>query len=205
MEIKRFKITDIAPAPYNPRVVLKRTDREYKDILNSLEKYGLVVPPIVNIHNNHCVSGHQRLSVLADLGHTEVDCVVVDIDDEAKEKALCIALNKIKGQWDETKLTSLLTSLDAEGAGLDDIGFTEYELGYYISSEEEEEDEEDDDPGEDESEEDNGKSAVVCKIANYNITMEREEYEAMIREIKRECGFDDKSICLELERRLCNG
>lgn len=51
------------------------------------------------------VGGHQRLKVMKDLGFTEVDCVVVDLD-ESKEKALNIALNKISGEWDTDLLTS---------------------------------------------------------------------------------------------------
>ena len=41
------------------------------------------------------IGGHQRLTVLKDLGYTEAQCVVLHIEDEAKVKALNIALNKI--------------------------------------------------------------------------------------------------------------
>lgn len=56
------------------------------------------------------------------LGHTEADCVVLDID-EAKEKALNIALNKISGSWDEDLLTALLKDLDGMGYDLTLTGF----------------------------------------------------------------------------------
>lgn len=48
------------------------------------------------------------------LGYTEVDCVIVDLD-EKKEKALNIALNKISGEWDNELLTDLLKELDQDG------------------------------------------------------------------------------------------
>ena len=48
------------------------------------------------------------------LGYTEVDCVIVDLD-EQKEKALNVALNKISGEWDTELLTDLLKELDKNG------------------------------------------------------------------------------------------
>lgn len=42
------------------------------------------------------IGGHQRATVLSDLGYTEVECIMVDID-KTKEKALNVALNKITG------------------------------------------------------------------------------------------------------------
>ncbi len=50
-------------------------------------------PVIWNKTTGRVVGGHQRLKVLIDLGIAEIDCVVVETDD-AKEKALNIALNK---------------------------------------------------------------------------------------------------------------
>jgi len=50
------------------------------------------------------IGGHQRLKVLKDLGFTEVDCVVIEID-KTKEKAFKIALNKVTGSWDEPAIS----------------------------------------------------------------------------------------------------
>lgn len=49
--------------------------------------------------------------MLKDLGYEEIDCVIVDLD-EAKEKALNIALNKISGEWNNNLLADLLKELD---------------------------------------------------------------------------------------------
>ena len=68
------------------------------------------------------VGGHQRYKVLKHLGATEVDCVIVDLDQD-KEKALNIALNKISGEWDEGLLSALLKDLDNSGFDLELTGF----------------------------------------------------------------------------------
>ena len=78
------------------------------------------------------VGGHQRLSVLKHLGHTEVDCVVVDID-ERKEKALNIALNKISGEWDENRLTEILKELQLSGYDTALTGFDIKEIDELFS------------------------------------------------------------------------
>ncbi len=53
-------------------------------------------PVIWNKTTGHVVGGHQRLKIPLDMGVTEAECVVVEMDEE-KEKALNIALNKISG------------------------------------------------------------------------------------------------------------
>ena len=50
--------------------------------------------PIIVNYNMTVIGGHQRLTVLKDLGYTEVECVVLHIEDEHKVKALNVALNK---------------------------------------------------------------------------------------------------------------
>ena len=51
-----------------------------------------------------------------DMGVTEVECVVVELDEE-REKALNIALNKISGDWEKDKLMLLIS--DLQGADFD--------------------------------------------------------------------------------------
>ena len=99
METRVIKLADIKPAPYNPRVQLTTKDQEYKALDASIEENGLVLPLIVNIRDNCLIGGHQRLSVLLAAGETETNAVVVDMP-EAQAKALCIALNKLDGEWD---------------------------------------------------------------------------------------------------------
>ena len=116
MEIAKKNVTDLIPAEYNPRKDLKPGDAEYEKLKRSLEQFGYVEPVVWNKTTGRVVGGHQRLKVLIDMGITEVDCVVVEMDEE-KEKALNIALNKISGGWDNDKLALLIS--DLQGADFD--------------------------------------------------------------------------------------
>lgn len=122
MEFKKLKITELVPASYNPRKKLKPGDPEFEKIKNSILEFGYVDPVIVN-RDLTVIGGHQRLSVLKELGHAEIDCVVIDID-KTREKALNLALNKLSGLWDKQLLADLIKELQ----GLDyDTGFTGFD------------------------------------------------------------------------------
>ena len=122
-ELKVLPISVLKPAEYNPRKKLKKGDREYKKILDSIEEFGFADPLVVNADMT-IIGGHQRLTVAQDLGYTEVPCAVVDID-KTREKALNIALNKITGQWDDNLLAELLE--DIANSGDFDIGKTGFD------------------------------------------------------------------------------
>ena len=124
MQIEKRAVADLKAADYNPRKDLKPGDAEYEKLKRSIQEFGYVEPVIWNKRTGVVVGGHQRLKVMKDLGYTEVDCVVVDLD-EQKEKALNIALNKISGEWDNDLLASLLKDLDGSGY---DITFTGFDL-----------------------------------------------------------------------------
>jgi len=132
MQIKKFKTDDLKPAAYNPRKELKPGDPEFEKLKRSIEEFGYVEPIIVNTRNMTVVGGHQRLGVMKHLGIKEVDCVTVDID-EQKEKALNIALNKISGAWDDSKLTDLLKELNLSGYDTALTGFDIKELDQLFS------------------------------------------------------------------------
>lgn len=122
MIIEKRPVEDLKAAEYNPRKDLKPGDPEYEKLKRSIEEFGYVEPVIWNKRTGKVVGGHQRLKVLKDLGHTEVDCVVVDLD-ENREKALNIALNKISGAWDNDLLANLLRDLDTNGFDVTLTGF----------------------------------------------------------------------------------
>lgn len=127
MEIIKKKIDELKPAPYNPRKALKPGDKEYEKLRRSIQEFGYVDSIIWNQQTGYVVGGHQRLSVLKDLGFEEVDVSVVDLD-EQKEKALNIALNKIEGSWDEKLLKDLLIEIDTGEFDIELTGFDEDEI-----------------------------------------------------------------------------
>ena len=132
MEWKELKIDDLKPAEYNPRKKLKAGDKEYEKIKNSILEFGYVEPVIVNFDMT-VIGGHQRLTVLKDLGYDIVQAVMVHIEDEAKVKALNIALNKITGSWDEQLLADLLVDLQKENFNTDLTGFEAPEVEQLFS------------------------------------------------------------------------
>ncbi len=110
MKVIKVSVAEINPAPYNPRVDLQPGDKEYESLQKSIEEFGYVEPLVWNKRTGTLVSGHQRLKILKAQGLKEVEVSVVDLTPE-KEKVLNIGLNKIKGRWDEEKLTSILSEL----------------------------------------------------------------------------------------------
>ena len=124
MQVIERNISDIIPADYNPRELTKK---QYAEIKESIAKFGLVDPLIVNIHptrKNILVGGHQRLQVIIDMGLKTAPCVEVNLD-ENQEKELNIRLNKNHGQWNYDNLANFF---DVDN--LVDWGFDSKELNF---------------------------------------------------------------------------
>jgi DNA modification methylase len=122
MKIVKRKITELIAAEYNPRKINKVQEQDLKD---SLTRFGLVDPIIININEgrkNIVIGGHQRLRVWADLGNTEIDCNELDLTLD-KERELNIRLNKNGGSFDDELVKQYF---DYEE--LTDWGFTPDEL-----------------------------------------------------------------------------
>ena len=113
LEIRVLPISDLVPAPYNPRRVLSPTSPAYRKLKASITEFGLVEPLVWNELTGHVVGGHARLRVLKELGVAEVPVSVVRLTD-AREKALNVVLNnqEAQGRYDPAKLGDLLAELD---------------------------------------------------------------------------------------------
>lgn len=125
MPTKVMRLEDIVPADYNPRQDLQKGDFEYDRLKESIDTLGFVKPLVVNIRNNVLISGHQRLKILLENGVTETEVMIVDLDDE-KEKLLNIAMNRIEGDWEWSKLEVLLKEFSADELSV--TGFTLAEI-----------------------------------------------------------------------------
>ena len=106
-EIKRMKLVDLKMAEYNPR---KISDDAFEGLGASINKFGLMIPIVWNKRTGNIVGGHQRYKHLLEMGETETEVVVVDLDGN-EEVALNITLNNpnIRGKFtsDVTRLLKL--------------------------------------------------------------------------------------------------
>ena len=136
MKIKDIELSKLKPAEYNPRQITKK---QVKDLKESIEKFGIVDPLIIN-SDNTIIGGHQRFAILNEASKKvdwkyppKVPCVILDLSKE-EERELNIRLNKSGGEWD----FDLLSNFEIEE--LNDWGLKEIELGLNIDKIEEKKD-----------------------------------------------------------------
>lgn len=224
-EFRVLRLADLQEPPYNPRVPIEPNSPEYDALRRSVEEHSLVEPLVVNLHNMRCIGGNQRVTVLMDMGVEEVLCSVIDQPDEAKEKKLCLALNRIEGRWDTEKLGDLLRDDDVLQY---ETGFDAEEVAVYRLLEETKEP--DDDPmtnpgdppgaddgedqeaddGEEEEDEDPGApddeppemGTTVVRIGHLHFKVAVSEYKRLVENIRDAGIFDEKEIAQEMKRRL---
>jgi DNA modification methylase len=90
-EVKRFKLSELKPAKYNPRTI---SDDALQGLAESIKRFGCVEPIIINTRGgkNTIIGGNQRFKILQATGVKEAICITVDLN-EANEKVLNITLN----------------------------------------------------------------------------------------------------------------
>lgn len=96
---EKRNVKALIPLPYNPR---KLTDKQRKDLEESLTKFNLVEIPAINLDNT-IIAGHQRLMILSALGRgdEEIDVRVPNrILTVAEVKEYNVRSNKNSGEWD---------------------------------------------------------------------------------------------------------
>lgn len=81
----------------------------------SLDRFGFVIPIIVNKRTGTVIDGHMRTEEAISKGLAEVPVITVDID-ESEEPALMVALGRIPelGAWDREAMADILTDLAGE-------------------------------------------------------------------------------------------
>jgi len=120
--LRNFNLADLTDYYKNPRSL---SEKEFKQLKTSLDKFGMIDKPIVNLDaDNTIIGGHQRKHVLEASGVKECECWVPDRELSEKEvEELNIRLNKNTGSWDFDVLAN-----EFELPDLVEWGFTEYEL-----------------------------------------------------------------------------
>lgn len=122
LQVVYVSINELKPATYNPR---KWSEKAIADLTESIKRYGMVDPLLVNGAENRkniVIGGHFRLKIAKDLRYTEVPVAYVNIPEVEKEKELNLRLNKNVGEFD----WNLLAEFDE--TFLADIGFSSEEL-----------------------------------------------------------------------------
>ena len=111
------RINDLIPYEFNPRVL---TEEKKKFLIESIEKYGLVEIPAINLDNT-LLAGHQRCKVLQLIGRGD-ELIDVRIPNrmltkkEAKEYN--VRSNISIGDWDTEVLDKVFGDIDFVSLGL---------------------------------------------------------------------------------------
>jgi ParB-like chromosome segregation protein Spo0J len=117
-------------ADYNPRRISKQAREALKA---SIKQFGFLQPLVLNTSTNTLISGHQRLSIAAELGIEEVPVLETELTSE-KEKLANVALNKIKGKWDAEKLEPLFKILEVKKVEIEATGYDAAEIQEILAS-----------------------------------------------------------------------
>ncbi len=129
LKTKDYPIESLIFAEYNPRQLTKD---QYKNLKDSITRFGLVDPLIVNTHKdrkNILVGGHQRARVAKDLGFDKVPVVEVSLPLD-QEKELNIRLNKNTGEWDYDALANYFDVGELTEWGFDDKDLFPFDQDY---------------------------------------------------------------------------
>lgn len=122
LKIEYVDINTLKSCEYNPR----RWNKEAKEQLReSINKFGVIDPLLVNGAEERkgiVIGGNFRLSILKELGYTEVPVLYIEIGDIEKERELNIRLNKNQGEFDLKLLSEFDEKLLAQ------IGFNSEDL-----------------------------------------------------------------------------
>ena len=118
------RIDKLHPHHKNPR----HNDHAVDSIANSIKRFGFTSPIVAN-KDGTILAGHTRYKASKQIGLETVPVVYVDLSPVDAE-LLMIADNKLgeKADWDNSKLSEMLSSLQEVGEDLDVLGFEENEL-----------------------------------------------------------------------------
>lgn len=109
--VELVRIKDLKPAKYNPRAI---TAQAFDGLVESVRRFGMPQPVVVNKRNNVVVGGHQRLKAAQELGWDKVPVIWVNLQD-ADERALNVTLNNasIAGHFTDSLQDVLVGLRDA--------------------------------------------------------------------------------------------
>jgi DNA modification methylase len=171
------KISELKPSEYNPR---KMTTQEKKDIENSIDGFGRVVPLVVNIgtRENILIGGHQRWKIYKEKGVEEIDVVVPSRElTLEEEKELNLRLNKNTGSWDLEKLVEMDLDL------LLNVGFSDEELQGIFDDVDSTEDDFDLEKALKETKESKVKGGEIWQLGNHKLLVGSSTDEILVKQL----------------------
>lgn len=129
--IEYVRLELLRPAPYHPRTW---TASDQDKLQRSIEQFGFVVLLVARRSDRQVIGGHLRLEVARTLGLEEAPVIFVDNLSDEDVRVLNLALNKISGSWDPSKLGALLLELTAlPSLDLSTSGFDMAEVAQTVS------------------------------------------------------------------------
>ena len=123
-EVKYVAIDKLKPNPKNPRLI---SEDELGKLVWSIKEYGLIQPIIVNEKTNLIIGGHQRWTAAKSLELETVPVIYVDFNN-IEADACNLALNKISGEWDFTKLSEFFMTAEELQNNIYTTGFDSNEI-----------------------------------------------------------------------------
>ena len=133
MKIKEIQVSKLKENSWNPN---KLTGLKFDALVSQVKKYGMRQPLLVRKKAKfyEIIDGEHRFKASKQAGLKSVSCVVVDLNDK-EAKAATIAMNNIKGKFDDLPLATLIAELN-KGSELKELeellAFNERELQYYL-------------------------------------------------------------------------
>ena len=128
---EKRKISELKECKYNPRQLTKK---QYKDLKNSLNNFGLAEIPVIN-KDNTIIAGHQRIKILKEKSpdaEIEVRVPSKKLNKEQFDEYL-IRSNKNTGEWDWDALANSFEMDD-----LYEFGFEAIDFGFDVAEEKQE-------------------------------------------------------------------
>lgn len=127
-EVREILRSQITLAAYNPRKISPEARKKLKA---NLKRIGLLGGIIWNERTRNLVSGHQKVSIMDEVNHYDIETQendyiirveVVDLSEkEEKEQNLFMNNRNAQGEYDDDMLRDMLTDIDFSYAGFDDF------------------------------------------------------------------------------------
>ncbi|MCD6550331.1 ParB-like nuclease domain-containing protein [bacterium] len=137
MEIKKIDINLLKPNNYNPN---KIENGKLKCLRDKIIKDGYLQPILVRKKDDYyeIIDGYHRWLCCKEAGYTEIECVIVDVNDR-NAKLLTLAMNNLRGSPEEDLLKKVIEDLEND-MDLTEIcletGFSKKELEKLFKTEE---------------------------------------------------------------------